>query len=118
MEYYDIRNIDVSKLLIKMALEASEENISEWFEGQPYNYFVNNIISQVGNVAIDEIVLEDHPLKRKPIVDPHDRVLTYYIVFHGEDVSFGDDFEEAMAYVSVLVNANTGEAYAVKSEKV
>lgn len=117
-KHYQIRRVDVSKLIIRMALEADEENFPEWFEAQAQDYFVSRIFRQLDSVGVDE-VMEDYPFDREePVIDPHNKLPTYYISFHGEDTEFGDDFEDTLAYVVVLIDAKTGEAYAVDTEGV
>jgi hypothetical protein len=119
-KHYKIKRVDVSTYIIRSAFEADEENAPEWFEAQAEAFFLKNILNQVDGVGIDE--LTDSPLELNRVKDPHSGLPTFYFVFHGEDDSFykddGEDFTEGLAYVSVLVDANTGEAYAVETEVV
>lgn len=113
---YRIKPVDVSSFVIRTLFEADEENAPEWFEAQAQNYFVDNIIQQVPSIGVDELI--DLPGDQNPIKDPDTGKLTMYFTFHGADEAFGTDIEDALAYVSILVDANTGEAYAIDVEAV
>lgn len=114
--HYDIKNIDVSEILIRSVFEADEDNISEWFDSVAKGYFQKRIIGQVHTVDADDLI--EHPLESNPVKDPMTGILTYYFQFHGADENFGDSPDEFIAYVVVLVNANSGQAYAIESEAV
>ena len=116
---YKINKVDVSSYIIRSAFEADDENAPEWFEAQAENFFVNKIFSQVKSVGIDELI--DLPTELDPVVDPDTNKKTLYFVFHGDDrreTSSGFVMLDEVYYISVLVAANTGEAYAIESEMV
>lgn len=117
INYYKIKRVSVARFLIRMPLEGvDEDNASKWFDLQAEAFFSKNIFSQVSSVGIDELV--DYPFAINALKDPKSGILTYYFVFHGDDTAFGKDIDSSIAYVSVLVDANTGEAYAIEAEAV